>query len=95
MLASPVLGQQIQLAGGRVWIDNPIDAFRRPDQRLYLLWIDGKPGGAAAIPHAGHVLVVRDSPAGRLAAHDPRLTLVARTATAALYRVRPGAGSTG
>ena len=95
VLASPVLGQQVQVAGGRVWVDNPIDAFRRGDQRLYLLWVDGKPGGAAAIAHAGHVLVVRDSPAGRLAAHDPRLTLVAGTATAALYRVRPGAGSTG
>ena len=70
VLASAVLGQQVQVAGGRVWVDNPIDAFRRADQRLYLLWVDGKPGGAAAIAHAGYVLVARDSAAGRLAAHD-------------------------
>ena len=90
VLASPVLGQQVQLAGGRVWIDNPIDAFRRPDQRLYLLWIDGKPGGAAAIPHAGHVLVVRDSPPAVWPHTTRGSPWSPTTATAALYRVRPG-----
>ena len=88
VLASAVLGQQVQVAGGPVWVDNPIDAFRRADQRLYLLWVDGKPGGAAAIAHAGYVLVV-----ARLVrrAVSPRTTrgsrLVATTARAALYRV--------
>ena len=67
-----------QLAGGSVWVDNPIDAFRRSDQRLYLHWLDGKPDGAAAVAHAGYVLVVRDSAAGRLAAHDPRLAPLRR-----------------
>ncbi len=90
VLASAVLGQQVQVAGGRVWVDNPIDAFRRADQRLYLLWVDGKPGGAAAVAHAGYVLVARDSAAGRLAAHDRRLRLIGTTPKAALYRVQPG-----
>ena len=90
VLASAILGQQVQLAGGSAWVDNPIDAFRRADQRLYLRWLDGKPDGASAVAHAGYVLVVRDSAAGRLAAHDPRLSPVATTQKAALYRVRPG-----
>jgi hypothetical protein len=90
VLASAVLGQQVQIAGGSIWVDNPIDAFRRADQRLYLLWVDGKPGGADAIRHAGYVLVVRDSTAGRLAAHDPRLRLLATTPKAAFYRVAAG-----
>src|SRR5262249_26792388 len=29
VLADSFLGQQVVLAGGRVWIENPIDAFRR------------------------------------------------------------------
>jgi hypothetical protein len=88
VLAQAVLGQQVALAGGRVWVSNPIDAFRRADQRLFLDWLAGRATGAGAIRHAGYVLVDPYSAAGRLAAHDPRLVLVRQDAKAALYLVR-------
>jgi len=86
VLAEAVLGQQVVLAGGRTWVGNPIDAFRRADQSVYLDWLDGKPGGAAAIDHAGYVLVASGSSAAAGAARDPRLELVARNGNALLYR---------
>ena len=46
VLAPAVLGQQVALLKGKVWVDNPIDAFRRADQRLYLDWAAGRPSGA-------------------------------------------------
>jgi hypothetical protein len=88
VLAQAVLGQQVALLHGKVWVDNPIDAFRRPDQRLYLDWAAGRPSGAAAISHAVYVLVTPGTPAGDAAAIDPRLTLVVADANAALYKHR-------
>jgi hypothetical protein len=88
VLAEPVLGQQVALAGGRVWVDNPIDAFRKVDQRLYVDWFSGKPAGAPAVDHAAFVLVKAGSAAGALAAKDSRLVLLTERDGAALYRVR-------
>ncbi len=90
VLADAVLGQQVVLAGGTVWVENPIDAFRRGDQRLYLDWLAGKPSGAGAVSHVGLVLVEASSPAGKRAVHDPRLERVDMHGTAILYRVRGG-----
>jgi hypothetical protein len=87
VLAEALLGQQVVLAGGTVWVENPIDAFGRGDQRLYLDWLDGR--GDAAVMHATYVLVRPDSAAGLRSARDSRLTLVARTPQAVLYRVSP------
>ncbi len=92
VLAEALLGQQVALAGGRVWIDNPIDAFRSADQRLYLDWLRGLPSGAGAVSHAGYVLVAPGSAAAHLAARDGRLVLVRSAAGGILYRVKPGAG---
>jgi hypothetical protein len=88
VLAEPILGQQVALAGGRVWLDNPIDAFDRADQSLYLDWLEAAQDGAAAVSHAGYVLVERNSGPGRLAADDPRLVRIAARSGVALYRVR-------
>jgi hypothetical protein len=88
VLAQAVLGQQVALAGGRVWVSNPIDAFRRTDQRLFLDWNAGRPAGSGAIRHAAYVVVNPGSTAGRLAAHDPRLVLMRRSSKAVLYRVK-------
>jgi hypothetical protein len=88
LLADAVLGQLAAIDGGRVWVDDPIDAFRSADQRLYLDWLRGKPEGSAAVTHARYVLVQTDSPAGRVAAIDKRLVRIARAGNAALYRVR-------
>jgi hypothetical protein len=93
VLADAILGQQVVLAGGRVWVDNPIDAFRRSDQQLYVDWLDGKADGAPAVDHAAFVLVERTSHAGRGAAHDSRLVLVASDTHALLYRVSRAARS--
>jgi hypothetical protein len=90
VLGETVLGQQAVLAGGRVWLSNPVDAFRPADQRLYLDWLAGKPSGAEAVSHAALVLVRPGSAAGRTAARDPRLALVARGNGGALYRVKAG-----
>ena len=93
VLADAILGQQVVLAGGRVWVDNPIDAFRRSDQQLYVDWLDGKAAGAPAVDHAAFVLVERTSHAGHRAARDARLVLVASDKHALLYRVSRAAGS--
>jgi hypothetical protein len=88
VLADAIVGQQVVLLGGRVWVDNPIDAFRRSDQSLYLDWLAGRPSGDRAAGHADFVLVRPTSAAGRRAARDSRLTRVSRTADAVLYRVK-------
>lgn len=89
LLADVKLGQQAVLDGGHLWVGNPIDAFSRADQRVFLDWLAGQPTGAAALRHAGYVLVERGSPAGRRALGDPALTLVRESGPAALLRVRP------
>jgi hypothetical protein len=88
VLAEAVLGQQVALAGGQVWIDNPIDAFTQADQSLYLDWLDGKASGAPAVERASYVLVRPGSSAGLLAAHDSRLVRLAGDPSAVLYRIR-------
>jgi hypothetical protein len=88
VLAEPILGQQVALAGGRVWVDNPVDAFRRSDQQVYVDWLYGN--SEAAVEHASFVLVTPTSKAGRRAANDPRLARVAADAHAVLYRVSRG-----
>jgi hypothetical protein len=88
VLAEPVAAEQVAVAGGTVWVANPLEAFRHRDQRLYLDWIAGKADGAAAVGHARLVLVRRDSAAGRAAVRDRRLVRVRRTGNSVLYRVR-------
>ena len=66
ILAEAELGEQVALAGGRVWISNPIDAFRRRDQRVYLDWLQGKPTGDTALLHAPRAVLVRPGSAAQL-----------------------------
>jgi hypothetical protein len=65
ILADPAVAEQIAEAGGRVWIANPIDAFTRADQRLYLDWLQGKPAGDAAEARASVILVRSHTSAAR------------------------------
>jgi hypothetical protein len=60
ILAEDVLAEQIALAGGRIWVGNPIDAFERPDQRLYLDWLEGLPPGDAAVGKIPRVVLVHE-----------------------------------
>ncbi len=45
MIADSMLAEQVALAGGRVYVANPIDAFSRADQRLWIAWLEGQAGG--------------------------------------------------
>jgi hypothetical protein len=87
ILAESIPAEQVALAGGRVWMSNPIDAFDHRDQRIYLDWLAGRPAGDAALRHARLVLVLRGSDAAkrlrdsnvyRPVAHDDKATLFAR-----------------
>jgi hypothetical protein len=88
VLADPVPAEQVAVAGGTVWVGDPIEAFRHRDQRLYLDWVAGKAAGTSAVEHAEFVLVLRSSPAGRASVLDPRLVPILRDRHAVLYRVR-------
>ena len=86
MIADSMLSEQVALAGGRVWIANPVDAFARPDQRLWIAWLEGRPAGDAVLAHVPRVvLVAPDGPAARRIARDPRFRLDLQDASAAVY----------
>ncbi len=86
ILADGVLAEQVALDGGRVWMSNPLDAFRLSDQRLYLDWIDGRAGGLRALTHAPRVVLVsRDGDAAKLVARTSALRRVASDDHALLY----------
>lgn len=87
VLADGLLAEQVELAGGTVWVADPIEAFRHRDQRLYLDWLAGNRAGRAAVDHAGLVLVDRSSAAGHAAAQDARLSVISADRHAVLYRV--------
>ena len=59
VLAEDLMAEQVADAGGRVWVSNPIDAFRPSDQRLYVQWLQGLPAGDAALAHAPRAVLVR------------------------------------
>jgi hypothetical protein len=86
ILATELLGEQVALAGGRVWLGNPIDAFRRRDQRVYLDWLEGDRAGDVALSHAPRVVLVgpNSRPERRLR-RDRRFRVLARDANAVLY----------
>ena len=90
VLAEDLLGEQVADAGGRVWVANPIDAFRESDQRLYVEWLRGLPAGDAALAHAPRVVLVRyDGKAERRLRDDPDFRKVSGDTRAVLYeRVR-------
>ena len=71
--------------GGRILIGNPLDAFRRADQRLYLAWTSGKPEGDALLRRVRVVLVHARSKAARRVAGAHRFHEVARDDNAILY----------
>ena len=86
ILADGVPAEQVALAGGRVWMSNPLDAFDHHDQRVYLDWLDGRPGGNEALRHAPRVAIVgRDSPARRLLRRSAEFRPAARDANVILY----------
>jgi hypothetical protein len=91
VLAQDQLGEQLALAGGRIWIGNPIDAFPRGDQAAYVAWAEGRPEGATALSHVDVVLVARHGSAERRLAHDPAFRLAGSDKNARLFVRRDGA----
>jgi hypothetical protein len=85
ILAESAPAEQIVAAGGRVWIANPLDAFRQDDQRAYIDWLQGKPSGDRLLERARVVVSSADSPSGRRLRGDHRFRLVARSGRYELF----------
>jgi len=85
ILADGSPAEQIAAAGGRVWMSNPIDAFSRRDQRLYLDWLAGRSSGDLALRDARVVLVIRGSEPAKRLRRSKEFREAARDANAALY----------
>jgi hypothetical protein len=93
ILADGLLAEQVAVAGGTVWVSNPLDAFSRQDQRLYVSWLKGTPAGDAALADTPRVVLARlgTAPARRLA-HGPHagdFRVAARDERAVLYVRKP------
>lgn len=85
ILADAEDAEQLALDGRRVWIANPIDAFPRREQRLYLDWLRGRPAGDALLREHDVVLVRVDSPPQSRLAQDARFREVGRDSASVLY----------
>lgn len=86
ILATEIPAEQVALAGGRVWISNPLDAFSRKDQARYLDWLAGHGAGLTAIrPGVNVVLVGDDSPADHLMTHAAGFTPGPSSGSARIY----------
>jgi hypothetical protein len=94
ILADALASEQLALAGGKVWAGNPLDAFSHRVQSEYVDFLEGEPGGRAALraPGVRFVLAERGSAAAALTARDHSYGLVAADATAVLYQ-RVGSAS--
>lgn len=69
ILADDVNAEQLALAGRRILIGNPLDAFPQGEQQLYLDWLAGRPEGDTEPGRVRAVLVIKGSQAhNRLAA---------------------------
>jgi hypothetical protein len=91
VLAEDSVAEQVALAGGRVWVSNPIDAFSHRDQAVYLDWLAGVPRGRLALARPADVVLVRKgSAAGRLVVGTLGYVRVAEDAHAVLYRRAQG-----
>jgi hypothetical protein len=87
VLADGSIDEQVALAGGRISVGNPIDAFPRPDQAAYLDWIAGAAGGRRALaPDVRIVLVTRGTGAQTLMRDTPSYRLVGGDSGTAIYQ---------
>jgi hypothetical protein len=87
VLADPINAEQLALAGQKIWIGNPLDAFSPRLQRVYLDWLDGRPQGDQLL--AGRscaALVTIEGPPQRRLARSPAYRELDRDAEAVLYQ---------
>ena len=86
ILADDAIGEQVALAGGRIWVGDPIDAFSKADQSTYLDWVEGRSSGLRALgPDVHVVLTARGSGAQRLMSRDPAFKQVASDQRSEIY----------
>ena len=85
ILADGIDAEQLALDGRRVWIANPLDAFSRRDQRLYLDWLNANPAGDALLREATAVVVARGSKPEQRLDRDRSFRRAALDARAAIY----------
>ena len=85
ILADGIDAEQLALDGRRVWIANPLDAFSRRDQRLYLDWLDASPAGDALLREATAVVVTRGSKPQQRLERDHSFRRAALDGKAAVY----------
>jgi hypothetical protein len=86
VLADPLNAEQLALAGQEIRIGNPLEAFSRGQQRLYLDWLEGLPRGDRQLtPRTCAVLVTIDGKPQHRLARDPSYRELRRDAVAALY----------
>jgi hypothetical protein len=86
VLADGVIDEQVALAGGRIWVGNPIDAFTRSEQAAYLDWLAGAPSGREAlVPGVRVVLAARGTATQTLMQDTPGFALVGGDRATAIY----------
>jgi hypothetical protein len=71
--------------GTRIWIGNPLDAFAADEQRAYLDWLRGRPGGDRALAPVRTVVVLEGSEPQLRLAHEDEFRELARDGRAVLY----------
>jgi hypothetical protein len=69
ILADGVDAEQLALDGRRILIGNPLDAFPKREQQLYLDWLAGKPGGDPELFRVCAIVTVPGSPPDRRLHH--------------------------
>jgi hypothetical protein len=92
VLAPDAEAEQVALAGGRIWLANPLEAFSHHYQAVYIDWLQGLPGGREATGDVNVVLVPRGSELARLMDGERNFVAAFRDPTAVLY-LRTGPSS--
>ncbi len=85
ILADGVDAEALALAGNRILIGNPLDAFSTREQRLYLDWLAGRPSGDVEATRVRVILATAGSAAQRRLARRAGFTELARDKRAVLY----------
>lgn len=89
VLAGGGIDEQVALAGGKVVVGDPIDAFPRSAQAAYLGWLNGSRAALRQLESGVRiVLVMRGTRAQRLMAHAPGFAPAGDDRQAILYARR-------
>jgi hypothetical protein len=86
VLAEEPLVESLAFNGVRVWVSNPIDAFRPRDQAAYLDFLAAGPDATVAVSNVDVVVVQAQSPAAALVGRDPGLAPVQSVDGWVIYR---------